>query len=346
MSPFRIYLMMRVDLHRITVPIEESFRQTVALVAFPTRYLGSKSFSLLGIVLRLPAWIFSEEALFGSGYHRFDTLALDPERVKKLIKYAALSGASHSHKFDLAAPFGYKPVNPHDVLGAVKLPETVELRENCLFDRSSGLKVTLFQKGEEVVIGIGALDSYRTVIKDKGEKDKYHNWLTWLAVCSLLGYNPTLYDTADSIMAALLESPKLQGKTKRIVGQCFGANVGTYLSLRHNVPATLFNSLPLGPGLQQKIGKERLSRADDLVTHIIVEGDQMADTSRILGVVDMGLGLLGLRTAGNFGCKATLPSAYNTAFETHRFVIGSMMSFIGLDCRTLPKDLDREILSC
>jgi predicted esterase YcpF (UPF0227 family) len=128
------------------------------------------------------------------------------------------------------------------------------------------------------------------------------------------GNTPKACVQADAFVQNVMKA--YPDKTIKLTGFCFGGMLAQYAALKNEVPASCFNSLQLGPKLQQDIGSEKLEKAGSYVEHFSIERDHITD-SRIDSIVEFKLpknleslrltpldnivNKLGIRTPGNFG---------------------------------------------
>jgi len=144
-----------------------------------------------------------------------------------------------------------------------------------------------------------------------------------------LGKLPLVYIKASEFIEKLKSSKYLDSYKTECVGQSFGGSIAQYVGLKHEIPTTIFNSLAIGSGLQLDLGDAAIAKADQLLTHISVEGDFVSDNSFFdtLDYIESGIGI---RTPANFGYSKSLPSAYDNIGETHGYVLGSLLTHAGL----------------
>lgn len=314
--------------------------KAVALALFA--YFGSKTWSLPGLILRFPAVTIRHlcaknlplsytEELFGKGYTRFGQKMLTSEETKPYLQYAALVACIHNGEdSDWIHPLGIQRINPLNL--NVSLPGSLVAHKNYFFDEQSGLKMALFQKGEDTLVVFGALNAgefhesgdVRTVVS--------HNLLT-SAVGNLLGSVSALYEQADSAIK-ILKTHCASTTTLILTGQCLGGSLASYVGLKQQIKTVSFNTLPLGAGLQQALGEERLKDAEEYITHISATTDRVSHLPVIVGLFDAAVNFLGINTPGNFGKKYLIPTAYKAySRDTHWYFTGSLMKHLGFSER-------------
>lgn len=325
-------------------------------LAFPFRYLGSKTWSLPGVLCRLPLVTikhlftknvsnsFSED-LFGmgdQGYHRFGHQTLTPDAVKPFMKYGGMNAAIQSGLIGdpFVTPFGYQNVSSKSIMKQLKqIPIAMEAHDTCFFDPKTGLKVAIYEKNDHIIIAYGSLTGAESEIKDKVEQGRLKRILLTTARANIVGIKAALYKDAEVMCKEIIDVPQFKNKRITVTGHSLGGTIASFVSLKCKLEGVALNALPLGVGLQEEIGQSTLINADKYLTHIIAKTDPKADLPVVVGGIDAIVNFVGLKTPGNFGRKYLVPSAYSSGFETHAFILGSMMQHSGFDKRTYPKDL-------
>ena len=328
------------------------FETIFSTVQFPTRYLGSKNWSLPGLVLRVPLVILSHlfqsgvkntvsEDLFGKGYDRFTREHFKKEEIYPYLKYGAFTNTAHTCKDEWCLPYGYELIKPKQLLkDDPALQNQLEGHENCFFDPETSLKVVVHQSEKEVVIAFGALEAGKSEAQNDEEHAMRRDKMFSEAVKSLAGLNPIIYDRADQFFSQLKNNPSFNGKEIILTGLCLGGNLASYLALKYEFKAVCLNTMPMGVGLQEKLGVEKIQEADRYLTHIIVETDYLADTSTLVKVGDTLVNLAGIKTPGIFGKAKFIPTVYpGDSVKTHGHPMGSMLNFVGLDKRAPSSDV-------
>ncbi len=344
--------------------VKKIFKSLVNFFLFPTRYFGSKTWSIPGIIIRIPFILFKRifgftggmslsEEILGKGY-QFDTKTLGKEETKKLIRSATLATAVNKFtpKWKAAMDaFGMSVVKPTEMKldpSRVKINPNIEYNDVRFFDRTSGLKMMAVASDTEVLVTFGALGAPRVEIADKKEREALESKIWEKVVWSgLVGLKPCIYEDANKLFKAIKGSPSLKGKKIKLVGHCMGGSLATYIGLKHQLPVDSFNTLAIGTGLQQQIGSKALSQAEKYVTHVSVADDFFSDCKNLKGL-DVFCNLMGIKTAGNFGKHYRIPAAkdyiavkeYSKRQEAiHNYFLGSMMEYIGKGYRALPQDI-------
>jgi hypothetical protein len=318
-----------------------------ACIDFPFRYIGSKTWSLPGLLFTVPYVLFKralgipspytiQEEIFGKGYHFDIEKRLTKEEAKEYLPYFLSTAFAYSSNPQWITPLGYNVISPKEM---EITSQVLEARDACFFDPNSGLKIVLMEKENDVIISFGALKSDLSEVSNNPKESKRLYVLGNFNSCTnLLGTTPPIYHQANCFLDEILRHPRFQGKKITLTGQCYGGSLAQFLALKHELKAYCINSLPLGAGLQQEISDDTLMRADDFVEHISVEGDWLSDL-RTAKYVDFLLSGVGIKTPGNFGRRFSIPSAYSSGKETHNYALGSLMSYLGLDKRVRVEDV-------
>jgi len=316
-------------------------------VNVPLRWFGSKTFSIPGIIVRFPvvaikhllgkndpAMTFKEELLPQKGYTWFTHKDLKPEDAKEYLLHATAAGCVHRNNVSWLEPFGYTPIPAERfTVDAVK-------DEYAIFDKETGIKIILFQKGDELLLVFGALRTHESQFKpqDLKESNKLTTKVKLSCLSSLLGGKPALYTRANELVSQIMQSDVVKGKKVTICGQSLGGSIASYVGLQQQIPAVALNGFPLGAGLQQLIGKEKLDNADQIVSNIRVKGDYWCDVPVIIKLFDIFVSGLGLKTPGNFGKLLDVPAIHTGAQNNHVDVYGALASWWKPECKPLCLD--------
>lgn len=284
------------------------------ILTFPTRLLGSKTFSIPGILLRLPKLLFDPSSFCQSGYHRFNHRHLSPNEAKDYIIYASAAAAVHGNNSAWLEPFHFTPVSAD--------------KNGFYFDKETGLKAIVYEKDQELLITFGALGSQKSQFSESEAKlsQNLERKVQLSAFASLLGARPDLYEKADAFIETVKATPYFQNKKITLCGQCLGGSIASYVSLRQQIPSYCLNTFALGPGLQTKIGEKNLRAADRFVTHISVENDYFSEPRTFVRIVDLVLNTLGLRTAGHFGKRCIVGAIHQNSRVNHRDIYGCLVA--------------------
>ena len=322
-------------------PIEDT-------VMFPTRYLGSKTgwslpealydlveqiyYAVVELFTGIPA---PQPSKLPSGYH-WNLKDISPQDARNFVRHCAVAVASFGCDESWIQPYGMRILNPQQSqLSLDGIAGNLEKRDNCYFDRSTGLKIVITEGDDEVLISFGAKHAASHLVGEE-EADKLNSNIQNIAIRQNFGGEPEEYEVARQFIHKLKEHPEFRYKSIKLVGQCFAGSVAQYVGIAEKVETVVFNSLSMGAGLHEKLGRERLSEADRYVTHISARGDYTSDFPGI-HIIDRILCFLGIRTPGNFGKRFAIPSAYydraipltpNEFDGTHKFIFGSLMKYI------------------
>lgn len=329
------------------------------VITYPLRLLGSKNFSIPGLLFRLPQIIYSHlshtntQSLYNdlfcpAGYHRFEKQTINQEEAKNYLPFASACATVHANNPAWVKSFGYTPV-PCEQFG--QIGTDLEKKEFVFFDKSTGLKVVVLKKEDEFIVVFGALGSHNSQFskeENSNSKSIQRSVITH-AIGSLVGTRPELYKKAEKFISELTQSELCKNKKMTLCGQCLGGSVASYVSLRLEIPAICLNTFPLGPGLQRKIDTEKLQNADKWLTHVSANNDYFSDLPKFVLITDLFLSSLGLRTAGNFGKKLVVDSIFSNPFENHNCIYGALAAkwrpdFTSLCLNMMAKN--REQASC
>lgn len=305
-------------------------------VTFPFRHLGSKNWSIPGVILRTPGIVFNriffksslslKEEMFPSFcQNKFDKM-IPIEQAKSYYPHVCSTAFVHQNK-EAYIPKGWQALSPKTI--EETLPKGTEIEDESVIYTSSGLKISFIEKEDEIIVAFGSLE--RAEKKRKVSKTKN-------IAASFMGFIPSAAEQADQFVKFLKDHPYCKGKKITLSGNSYGATLAQYAGLKNDVPAVCFNSFAMGVGLQHSIGKQRLRKADQYVIQITAKGDLVAD-SFVHRNIDPLINLLGLKTPGNFGKRFMIPSAYTKRMETHGFILGSFMAYLGHDKRDHPADI-------
>jgi len=337
-------------IHNISSAIFHAIKN---ILSIPLRYLGSKTWSLPGIMMRLPSaivrhFIFTnrqtnfKKDLFGSGYHHFNRNVLNGEEIKPYLLYAAAAAAIHSKHFDSwTKPLGFQVVSPRklteDIQG--KLPQNFLVNEDCFFDPETGLKAAVIQKENRYLLIFGALRSSKTEL-DENTSKKIDDRIWNHSLASIFGYIPATYHKANTLVELIKEIPEIKSGNLELCGQCLGGSLVSYAGMKNQLKTTCLNTFPLGPGLQYELGNEKLKHADKYITHIICKTDMMSDLPEPFLVLDALVNFIGIKTFGNFGKKFIIPNPFpNYSGQTHNNIASAMFLHAGFKERDKPGDI-------
>lgn len=348
------------------------FEAIKLVVLFPFRYLGSKTWSIPGVLIRLPivllfGWTRSEsfaEQLFGKGY-QFSPQEISSEQTKPYLRNACIASSiaastgeqgSRRMEKDWLDPFELLIVPPNSFdLDLEALPGNIEIIEKGFLDRKTGLKMMIVEDGEETIITFGAAGGAKVEFTNP---DNNPEWVSlekqiWGGVVwpTLYGLVPDLYEQAEALYLAVKDHPSLQGKKLTLVGHCLGGSLASYIGIKHQVQVNGFNTLPFGGGIQQVLGDAKLREAGQFVTHLSIGNDFFSDCPGTT-VLDTIVNLIGFRTPGNFGKHYVIPAYpdYNSPADgnsfskvnqnrIHNYFVGSMMAYCGFSNRDKPSSL-------
>lgn len=278
---------------------------------------------------------------------------LSKVEVQSHLCYMSHSGFAHGSKTELITPFEYNVLDPNSLkITLTELPGTVKIsaKTSCFFDATTGLKIfiTYHQKKKEIILAFGDSGSLTPEL----DIEAPGFWQRWAICTNLFRGQPDLYQQADAVGKRIIDTLKSQRWSKdycyTLVGQSLGGSLAQYVGLRNSIHTLCYNSVALGPGLQNLIGKVKLDQACQYIKHVSVDWDYASDFigSRWVSPV---INLLAV-TPGNFGQRYSIPSAYplHCLHMIHAFHLGSGMKHIGLNERIMPghiKKLNEEYLN-
>lgn len=330
---------------RMKCAAEAIFEKLKTAVTFPLRYLGSKTWSVPGLIFKTPYYVFKKilnpktdikSELLGSGYHYKYQKKLSADEAKHFLPYTSAAVFAFSSDKKWIEPFGYKVVSPD----SLDLGRAHYIRSNdSIIDLETGFKMSMLEKEDEVVIGFGGIGSLQKNLADDPEKlKKICKKQHLIAAKNILGFKESMYTSAEKLISHILSQPRWQGKKICFVGQCLGGSLAQYMALKLGHKAYCFNTFQIGAGLQELIPSKNLKNADDFVTHIACKGD-FVNERPLPKWIDFFWGSLGFKTPGNFGKTFFIPTPYKTDAEIHEYAVGSLMHHIGFGKRTKPEQI-------
>ncbi len=264
-------------------------------------------------VIRFPARYFG--AKIRSAY---PSKELGPQETFLFLKHISVARSVKSGDERWIAPYGMRMTGYNFI------------------DIHTGLQVAVTESDTEVIVGFGARGWDGGSISDEKDFSTYKNNQLGVIVANPLGFKPRCYEQANELFQKIQK--EYPNKKISISGICYGGAVASYVALQNKVEAVCFNSYTLGAGLQQAIGREKLTMADHLITHISTKDDLVSD-NKILQVFDRALSFFGIKTPGRFGRRFTIPRHYSGIWENHIHVYATMMLHMGYQASTKTSDL-------
>lgn len=313
----------------------------VDILTFPFRYLGAKTWSIPGLILRTPVILFkhiffqeplTQAQFFGTGYHTGAGPQLSKDETKNLMRYAALGLVPFRYETDKwAEPYGATLLSPEALnIDLTKIPGDLKAEEKCFIDRNNLFKSLVFEDENELVVTFGAMHSHWHDFSDSNEATRqYHKQLV-AVTANYAGTVPLYYKQADALIEQLKKVAQQKNKRLVVTGQSLAGSIASYVSLKHEVQGVCFNSVQLGAGAQHAIGEKKLANADHYLTHVTVE-NELLNAFPGMGIMDRTLSALGVRTPGNFGKRFHIPSAFDSMRDAHDYPIQSIMQYIGYE---------------
>ena len=338
----------------ILFKIKRLIEKVIAAVKFPLRYIGSKDWSLPGLLLSIPkrayCYFTKKPYSLSTNYYQKPVELKTAKMLDPFLRYAATNAAIHTlddqrwiEGFD---DDSLRFIDPSDL--AIDVPGITIYDNKAFIDQTTGLKASVAESNKEIIIAFGAIDTFNHIIwTDQGgpailkqieangeteelkqKKDQVIKLQKILkrkqeiiAAYNLLGGVPDVYKQASELVFQI----KIRFPNRKITltGQCFGGSLATYASLMNTLPAYCFNSLPLGAGIQNMLGDTRLSQGKDLITHISAKTDWISDNTKFSLFDTFLTYVCGIRTPANFGKRFTIQSAY----EKHPSLTSSLPFF-------------------
>lgn len=327
----------------------------------PFCILGSKHFSILGVLARLPQCIYeaiNKRSLEGfakrlfsldSNYSYFAEREASKKEVKDVLGFAAISSYIQNDNLSWITPFGYKECNIAEFCPDIaSVSSDFEIVKGCLISRATGLKIRLLKTTQGYCVTFGALSS---LIKTLDSNSIVHHAALCIdtgkqAVLNTVGIRAKIYKTAEKAFQCLLASKKLKGANIQLTGNCFGACLASYLGIKFEKKAVCFNTLALGVALQADLGEEKLNKASDFVTNFIGKTDFIADLPLPFTLFDYVTNTIGIKTAGIFGQKFYVKSPYMFySYETHVSIMDNLLHHLGLDHNLKPKQFSEKLIT-
>jgi hypothetical protein len=312
---------------------------TFAAVTFPTRYIGAKSWSIPGLVMRTPLILFKRlfwqqpltaAQFLGTGYRSRFEGQLTQDQTKEMLRYASYGLLPFRYEEDKwAQPYGARIINPTTLnVDVKKLPGKVQATDKTFIDKETLFKAVIVEDDHELVVAFGSMHSHWHDFSDSSlAKKQYHNQLGSVFT-SFAGYLPPYYEQADALVEQLKKVAETKNKRFVVTGQSLAGSLASYVSLKQGVRGVCINAVQLGAGVQQSIGDAKLAKADQYLIHVTIDNEILSALPG-LSIVDYGLSGLGVRTPGNFGRRFTIPSAFKSWRASHDYPIQSMMQYIG-----------------
>lgn len=318
--------------YKITHLAKTIFTTIYAMISFPSRYIGSKTWSIPGVIIRTPYLICKKilfpssipslkNEIFGSGYHFSSERELTPQEAKDILPTVSMCAFAH-RSYVKWVPEGYRPIKV-DTLGVEA--SDMQLEDHAFFDHRSGLKVLLVEKDNEVMISFGAIDAINghAYTPDQQKEKVSNKSLDISCGKNLLGGTPFIFTQADQFFNKLIQTPYLKDKKITLIGQCLGGSLAQFLALKHQLPCYGFNTFPIGAGLQQQIESKTLKNADKLITHIYSKKDFIMN-NKLCIFLDKIFSSFGIKTAGNFGKIYYIPAYFKNSSDVHNCILDAL----------------------
>lgn len=256
------------------------------------------------------------------------------EEAQEVLHYAFAAPAVHNNEWNTwLAPSGYTHISPIDLPRWV-LVDQMEARAFCFFDPETGLKAALFQKENQLLITFAALNGFESEVP-QDQRKTYLYRVIQAGAYNLLWDKPRAFERALSLVENIKNLNQFSNFHIVLTGASFGGGVASYVSLKTNLHAFCFNSLPLGSWVQTDAGPQAMELSKRKITQITVETDWLSDNflMRAFAVLSHHFPLPLVP-----GKRVFLPTAYQSnLFETHSYVVGSLLVFKGFNRSDLPE---------
>ncbi len=358
-------------LKKVLEVARKALQAIVSAVTFPMRYIGAKTWSLPGVIVRLPYAIFRriwqyngpslKEELFGKKCYSLKPNFEELKVAGCFDLICSMVWVDRGKCEEWAKPLescGYKIVTDLEIDGF-----HMKANENsgCFFDQKSGLKIAIMEKiklgKEEVIISFGSQSAFKTEISSSQDSSCELNWQACKLSCrgwensigNELGVAPSIYIQADKLLEKLKKLPQFAGKKIVLTGLCSGGALASFLALKHGLYAFCLNSRPLGAWAQRELGWKVLQSAPEYVTHVLVKGDILSAPSfwtLPINFFDKVFTFIGIRTPGRFGKSYLIPAPreYSKQMQKHAWISGIFMNFFGYPVDKTPAQLPLEKL--
>lgn len=327
---------------KITSIVKRCLETLRDILTFPLRYLGSRTWSIPGIILRTPFILFkrlfisspeslTEELFCNKGCPSTFEKELSPDELQPYFSHFCATAFVCNNNNDYLPP-EWKCLSPKGLNFSV---EGLESREDYFFDPITGFKACLLEKEKEVILVFSSMKGGKAP-----EQPTLGAGTTGSIIQSVMGTNPKVCDLADLLTKQVKKHSYFRKKLITLSGMCYGGHLAAYAALKHQLLAVCINSFFLGAGQQRELGKDRLMNAENQITHISVKGDFLSH-SYLIRATDFLLSSVGVKMPGIFGKRYLIPSAYSSRHAIHTFALGSAMAHLGHDVRTKPIELAR-----
>ncbi len=320
--------------------------------SFFLRYVGSKSTSCFEALQNLISDLFKKNVC---GHDlkinlpwtkNVERLSSETIISENFLVYGCLNAAIHKSDNSWAECVDAKMISPKTIFNEDDLNTSgIQIRENCFFDPKSGLKIGVFIRENTLILAYGAMGSHSSEVAENSELDKKLDWQgIQNGTKNLFGITPAIYHQAEEFTGFLLTKLKAKDSFEKLdthlTGQCFGGSLATYVALKKGLKATCVNSLPIGAGLQKEIDSDRITNADQYITHAISNGDLFANCKvffigRIVRLIDfLCTRILCIKTPGNFGKVYQVQNECSMFYgpkkliKVHQLIVSSMLQEI------------------
>jgi hypothetical protein len=277
--------------------------------------------------LDFPAFEFFANRLKESALNLCETHVLTRNSARSLLPYVAATCTAQTNDTSWIEPLGLKLISPKEI--SLSTPQTrLKANGKCFFDKTSGLKVSVIESANEVILAFGAMGSYKSEV-DQAEGKMLQVCQVVLIALNLFGFNIDFYEDAARFVAHFVKCEAFRAKKIVLVGQSLGGSIAQYASLKNRLPAYCFNPVPLGAAQIEKLAKGKIDHR--LVKVISTQGDfvpAIADNA----VSRFFRKFFNVPTL--FGKKYAIPSAFANVIDNHKYFTHSFTKYIGYDVLT------------
>ena len=212
---------------------------------FPTRYLGAKSWSIPGVMIRTPIILFkrifyqepiTKGQFFGSGYHDGPIPEMTSEQTKEVLRYGAYGLVPFKYEENKwANPFDGKIVEPNDLgIDLTKIPGNVQIKNKSFFDKTNLFKAVIIEDENELVVAFGAMHSHWHDFDEQWDEAKKMTFQPLKPISlNYFGLDPSFLSPSRCHRRAAQEVAEMKNKTLVVTGQSLAGSLASYASLKH-----------------------------------------------------------------------------------------------------------------
>lgn len=278
----------------------------------------------------------------------YNPIPLSFDQVKKILPYIASCNASFKNEEKWVKPFGLYLYHPNTAnINLDKIDGKIEMRQDCFFDQTTALKVSICTNEKIAIIVLGnAFGSGDIEASNEEEKETFRKIQISTRDNQVIirDFVPPIFKQTNCLINEILVHNSLKGKKIILVGHSSGATMAQFIGLKNGIETVCFNPFPIGHGLQREIGAENIELNSHKIQCISIINDFCSDLMEKIESSNERTRNLQLNFAKNFGNKYTVPSAYEGENDTHGYVLGSLMHYLGFSKRDTTSQLSKDIL--